>query len=126
MINSLNKSAAYFVVFFLSLSVSPRIQGNRLQLAHKWHNALLKCYTITITPSSAIFLQRCCFLGGSSLSPLGITRIVLCKCRLGNALQHFLGENSQQLPSNVKRLENGSILIVAFVQNRITYLEPYF
>lgn len=33
----------------------------------------------------------------------------------GNTLQHFLGENSQQLPANIERLKYRSVLVVALL-----------
>lgn len=36
----------------------------------------------------------------------------------GNTLQHFLGENSQQLPANIERLKYRSVLVVALLVHK--------
>lgn len=52
--------------------------------------------------------------GGGCLRPVGVTRVVLGQGGLGDALQHLLGEDSQQLPADVQRLKDGSVLVVTW------------
>ena len=43
----------------------------------------------------------------------GLSRIELSQSRLWNTFQHFFGEYSEELPTDVQRLKNCSVLIIA-------------
>lgn len=42
----------------------------------------------------------------------GISWVELCENRSRNTLEHFLGEDTEQLPADVQRLEDGTVLVV--------------
>lgn len=48
---------------------------------------------------------------GGSVTGSGLSRVELGQCALRNSLQHFFGEDSEQLPTNVQRLEHSSVVI---------------
>lgn len=49
-----------------------------------------------------------------------VTWVEFGQDRGGNSLQHLLGEDTQQLPANVQRLEHGAVLVVTLeVGNRM-------
>lgn len=67
------------------------------------------------------------FLGSSSsqrragrlLAPgLGLTGVILGQDGLGDALQQLLGEDAQQLPADVQRLEDAPVLVGAWGRSR--------
>lgn len=43
----------------------------------------------------------------------GISWVELCQCAGGNPLQHLFGEDPEQLPTDIQRLEDGPILVIA-------------
>jgi len=45
------------------------------------------------------------------LGSLSVAWIVLGKPVMRDSLQHLFGENSQQLPANVERLKDGTVLV---------------
>ena len=67
-----------------------------------WHKILNK----TNDYSNQMFVT-CLF------SLTGIARIEFGQHTGGNTFQHFFGENTQQLPADIKRLEDSTVFVVA-------------
>ena len=60
--------------------------------------------------------MRCFYLHGTcrrSYLVAGVSRVELGEDRRRYAFQHLLGEDAQQLPPDVQRLEDGPVLVVA-------------
>jgi vacuolar-type H+-ATPase subunit B/Vma2 len=53
----------------------------------------------------------------------GVARVELGQNGGWDPLQHLLGEDPEKLPSNVKRLKDSAVLIVALTPDDLLYLE---